>query len=149
MVSAATNFVSAPSTMTRLILVLAFLILGVTMARFWEPFTVTPKRETPVGTATLYFFYTNWCGYSKKAMPEWEKLEAKLKESPVFGTTRVKAVRINADADRATTTLYGVEGYPTIKLETSSLLTDFNGKRTVDGLLTFLRETLGHERQSL
>lgn len=135
--------------MTRLILLLAFLLLAVTVARFWEPFTVAPKRETPVGTATIYFFYTNWCGYSQKAMPEWEKLEAKLQESPVFGTTRVKAVRIDADRDRATASLYGVEGYPTIKLETSSILSDFSGKRTVDGLLTFLRETLGHERKSL
>ena len=117
--------------------------------RFWEPFTVAPKRDVPVGSATLYFFYTNWCGYSKKAMPEWEKLEAKLKESPVFGTTRVKAVRVDADQDRATTSLYGVEGYPTIKLETSSILTDYSGKRTSGEILSFLRDTLGQERKSL
>ena len=117
--------------------------------RFWEPFTVAPKRDVPVGSATLYFFYTNWCGYSKKAMPEWEKLEAKLKESPVFGPTRVKAVRVDADQDRATTSLYGVEGYPTIKLETSSILTDYSGKRTSGEILAFLRDTLGQERKSL
>jgi len=117
--------------------------------RFWEPFTVAPKRDVPVGSATLYFFYTDWCGYSKKAMPEWETLEAKLKESPVFGTTRVKAVRVDADQDRATTSLYGVEGYPTIKLETSSILTDYSGKRTSGEILAFLRDTLGQERKSL
>ena len=102
-----------------------------------------------MGSATLYFFYTDWCGYSKKAMPEWEKLEAKLKESPVFGTTRVKAVRVDADQDRATTSLYGVEGYPTIKLETSSILTDYSGKRTSGEILAFLRDTLGQERKGL
>ena len=117
--------------------------------RFWEPFTVGPKRDVPVGTATLYFFYTNWCGHSKKAMPEWETLEARLKESPVFGTTRVKAVRVDAEEDRALTTLYEVEGYPTIKLETSSLLTDYSGKRTSGDILEFLRDTLGQERKSL
>ena len=117
--------------------------------RFWEPFTVAPKRDVPVGSATLYFFYTDWCGYSKKAMPEWETLEAKLRESPVFGTTRVKAVRVDADQDRATTSLYGVEGYPTIKLETSSILTDYSGKRTSGEILAFLRDTLGQERKGL
>jgi thiol-disulfide isomerase/thioredoxin len=117
--------------------------------RFWEPFTVSPKRDVPVGTATLYFFYTNWCGHSKKAMPEWEKLEAKLKESPVFGTTKVKAVRVDAETDRALATLYEVEGYPTIKLETSSLLTDYSGKRTAGDILAFLRDTLGQERKRL
>jgi thiol-disulfide isomerase/thioredoxin len=135
--------------MTTLLLVLSFAILAVLVYRLWEPFTVTPKREVPVGSATLYFFYTDWCGFSKKAMPEWEALEAALKESPVFGRTRVTATRVNGDTDRATTTLYDVEGFPTIKLETSSALLDYSGKRTAQDILAFLRETLGQERASL
>jgi thiol-disulfide isomerase/thioredoxin len=135
--------------MTPLVLMLSLAIVVLLAYRFWEPFTVSPKRDVPVGTATLYFFYTNWCGHSKKAMPEWEALEAKLKESPVFGTTKVKAVRVDAETDRALATLYEVEGYPTIKLETSSLLTDYSGKRTAGDILAFLRDTLGQERKSL
>lgn len=135
--------------MMLLILTLSLAILVLVAYRFWEPFVVTPKREVPVGSANLYFFYTDWCGFSKKAMPEWEALEAKLQETPVFGTTRVKAVRVNGDAERALTSLYQVEGFPTIKLETSSSLTDYSGKRTVADLLAFLRETLGQERKSL
>lgn len=135
--------------MTLLLLLLSLAILVVVAYRFWEPFVVAPKRDVPVGTASLYFFYTDWCGFSKKAMPEWEALEAKLQESPVFGTTRVKAVRVNGDSDRALTTLYQVEGFPTIKLETSSLLTDYSGKRTAGDILAFLRETLGQERKGL
>ena len=134
--------------MTTLVLVLSLAILLVLLYRFWEPFVVTPKREVPVGTATLYFFYTDWCGFSKKAMPEWEALEAKLEETPLFGTTRVKAVRVNGETDRALTTLYQIEGYPTIKLETSSLLTDYSGKRTSGDILAFLRDTLGQDRAS-
>jgi thiol-disulfide isomerase/thioredoxin len=135
--------------MTTLLLVLAFAILVVLAYRFWEPFVVSPKREVPVGSANLYFFYTDWCGFSKKAMPVWEELETKLSQSPVFGTTRVKAVRVNAETDKKTATLYEIEGYPTIKLETSSSLTDYTGKRTVPAILDFLRETLGNESQSL
>ncbi len=135
--------------MTILVLVLSLAIVLLTVYRFWEPFTVPPKRDVPVGTATLYFFYTDWCGFSKKAMPEWEALEARLKESPVFGTTRVTPVRVNGDSDRALTTLYQVDGYPTIKLETSSILTDYSGKRTAGDILAFLRDTLGQERKGL
>lgn len=134
--------------MTTLLLVLSFAILVILVYRFWEPFVVTPKREVPVGSANLYFFYTDWCGFSKKAMPVWDELEARLKDTPIFGSTQVTPVRVNAETDRATATLYGIEGYPTIKLETSSALSDFTGKRTVDGLLEFLRETLGQERKS-
>lgn len=135
--------------MTTLILVLSLAILIVLAYRFWEPFVNTPKKQIPVGSANLYFFYTDWCGFSQKAMPAWEELEAKLRETPVFGTTRVTPVRVNGDKDRVTTALYGVEGFPTIKLETSSILADFSGKRTADALLEFLRETLGQERKGL
>lgn len=128
--------------MTTLILVLSLAIVLILAYRFWEPFVVAPKREVPVGSANLYFFYTDWCGFSKKAMPEWEALEESLKASPIIGATRVTPVRVNGDRDRALTTLYQIEGYPTIKLETSSGLTDYTGKRTAGDILAFLQETL-------
>jgi thiol-disulfide isomerase/thioredoxin len=135
--------------MNNLILFLALVVLLVLVYRFWEPFVNTPKRDVPVGSANIYFFYTDWCGFSQKAMPEWERLEQALEKTPVFGTTRVKAVRVNAETDRTTPLLYEVEGYPTIKLETSSMLHDYEGKRTAEDLLQFLRKTLGKERESL
>jgi thiol-disulfide isomerase/thioredoxin len=135
--------------MTPLILLLCLAILVILAYRIWEPFVSSPKQSVPVGRANLYFFYTDWCGFSKKAMPEWEKLEAALQTTPYFGSTKVTAVRVDADADRKTAMLYEVEGYPTIKLETSSILRDYDGKRTTSALLQFLRETLGKERASL
>lgn len=135
--------------MNNLILVLALAVLVLLAYRLWEPFVNMPKREIPVGKARIYFFYTDWCGFSQKAMPEWEKLEKALKETPIFGNTEVKAVRVDAEEDRATSMLYEVHGFPTIKLETSSILRDYEGKRTADALLQFLRETLGKERKSL
>jgi thiol-disulfide isomerase/thioredoxin len=137
--------------MNALLLVLALGILVILMYRVWEPFVNIPKQEVPVGTANLYFFYTDWCGFSQKAMPEWEALEEALQTTPVFGTTKVTAVRVNAeeDAGRKTSQLYEVNGFPSIKLETSSILRDYEGKRTASALLQFLRETLGKERTSL
>jgi thiol-disulfide isomerase/thioredoxin len=135
--------------MNTLILFLALAILVILVYRFWEPFVDMPKQQIPVGSANLYFFYTDWCGFSQKAMPEWEKLENRLKETPIFGTTKVTPIRVNADEDRKTALLYEVDAYPTIKLETSSILTDFAANRTADGLFKFLRETLGKEQKSL
>lgn len=135
--------------MNNLILVLSLAILVVLAYRFWEPFVNVPKREVPVGKARIYFFYTDWCGFSQKAMPEWEKLEKALKETPYFGHTEVTAIRVNCEDDRPTCLLYEVHGYPTIKLETSSILRDYEGKRTSGALLEFLRETLGKESKSL
>jgi thiol-disulfide isomerase/thioredoxin len=125
-------------------------ILVLLIYRVYEPFvTIPPRQDVPVGHANLYFFYTDWCGFSQKVMPEWERLEEALAKTPVFGSTRVKAIRVNAETDRKTATLYEVEGYPNIKLETSSLLTDYEGKRTAAALLEFLRSSLGKERARL
>jgi len=132
--------------MRNIILLLALAIIVFLLFTMWKG---KPKQEVPKGEANLYFFYTDWCGWSKKAMPEWEKLEAKLRETPVFGTTTVKPVRVNADKDRATTELYDVEAYPTIKLESSSRLYEYSGIPTTEGLLKFLRESFGQERKSL
>ena len=135
--------------MNNLILLLSLVILVVLAYRFWEPFVNTPKRDVPVGKARIYFFYTDWCGFSQKAMPEWEKLEKALRDTHYFGHTEVTAVSVDCEKDRASCMLYEVSGYPTIKLETSSLLRDYEGKRTSEGLLQFLRETLGKESKSL
>ncbi len=135
--------------MNNLILFLALVILVVLAYRVWEPFVASPKRDVPVGSANLYFFYTDWCGFSQKAMPEWEKLEEALSKSAVFGTTSVKPVRVNAEEERKTALLYEVHGYPTIMLETSSILRVYEGKRSSEALLQFLRETLGKERTGL
>lgn len=114
--------------------------------RFWK---TQPKREIKGNAARLYFFYTTWCGHSKKAMPEWEKIEADLKTSPVFGKTTVEAVSVDAEKDPKTASLYEVAGYPTLKLETSSGIYDFDQAVTRDNVMEFLRRTLGKEPHRL
>jgi thiol-disulfide isomerase/thioredoxin len=135
--------------MNNIILFLALAILVVLAYKFWKPYVRAPKREVATGKANLYFFYTDWCGFSQKAMPEWENLEERLKETPYFGTTEVRAVRVNAEEDRKTALLYEVNAYPTILLESSEGITNYSGKRTAEGLLQFLRESFGKESKSL
>jgi len=125
----------------------AVLILLFAIAyRFWK---TQPKRAVKTDTARLYFFYTTWCGYSKKAMPEWEKIKADLNTSAVFGKTTVEAVDVDADKDPKTASLYEVAGYPTIKLETSSGVYDFDQSISRDKVMDFLRNTLGKEPHRL
>jgi thiol-disulfide isomerase/thioredoxin len=111
--------------------------------RFW--WTSEPKQVVAPNTAKLYFFYTTWCGHSKKAMPEWDKVKAALGSKSTFGTTVVEAVAVDAEKDPKLASLYEVNGYPTIKLETSSRVIDFDRHVTADNVLDFLRKTLGEE----
>ena len=135
--------------MNNIILFLALVILVVLVYKFWKPFIKAPKREVPTGKANLYFFYTDWCGFSQKAMPEWESLESIVGESPYFGTTEVRTIRVNAEEDRKTALLYEVHAYPAIMVETRDGITEYSGKRTADALLQFLRSSFGKESKSL
>jgi thiol-disulfide isomerase/thioredoxin len=135
--------------MNTLLVVLTLVLLGLLVYRFWKPFVQPPKREVKPNEANLYFFYTNWCGFSQKAMPEWTKLEEKLKSGSHFGKTHVNAVAVDCEADRAMCTLYDIQGYPTVILETKSGLKDFTQRMTYSNLLAFLRDSLGEERENL
>lgn len=136
--------------MNLFLIALALVALALLVQRVWEPFVTTPpKREVKPNEARLTFFYTNWCGFSKKAMPEWEKLEKKLQETNTFGKTHVTAVRVDCEQDATTCNLYDIQGYPTAKLETQDGLTEFKGAMKYEKLLQFLRESLGKELSSL
>lgn len=124
--------------------VLALFVLAYLVWRIWKPI-VKPKREVPTGKANLYFFHTDWCGFCKKAAPEWSKLEESLGKTATFGTTAVSPVSVNAETDRKTADLYEVEAYPTVKLEMATGLYDYTGAVTYEGLLQFLRASLGKE----
>lgn len=134
--------------MNYLIITLAILVIAVLVYKLWKP-VVAPKRPVPSGEARVYFFFTNWCGFSKKAMPEWEAVEEQLKKTPYFGTTHVVPVRVDCEDDVKTCTLYGVDAYPTFKIETKTALDDYTGKHTSKSILAHLRNTFGKERESL
>lgn len=128
--------------MNTIVIVLLFAILGLLVYKFWKPMIPKPKREVPKDRAKLYFFYTEWCGFSQKAMPEWKKLA----DNTTYGNTNVELVQVNCEEDKSTCTLYEVNAYPTIKLETSTGLYDYTGPARHDNLVAFLRSTLGLEK---
>ena len=134
--------------MNYLVLTLAFLVIVVLVYKLWKP-VLTPKQKVPAGEARFYFFYTNWCGFSQKAMPVWEEVEKALAKTPYFGRTKVIPVKIDCEKDVKTCTLYEVDAYPVMKLETKDGLYDYVGTRSVDALLSFLRSSLGKESESL
>ncbi len=135
--------------MMMLVTVLAFVALAILVWKLWKPVVQPPKKEVPPNEARLTMFYTEWCGFSQKAMPEWAKLEKKLGGDGYFGKTHLNMVKVDADKDQKTATLYGINAYPSVVLETEEGIFEFNKRVTADNLLTFLRSHLGHESESL
>ena len=136
--------------MNVLVVTLAIAVLALLVFKLWKPYVMPPpKRKVPQNEARLYFFYTEWCGFSQKAQPEWKALTEKLNDKPYFGKTLVTAVAVDAEKDRATAELYGGDAYPTLKLETQEGIVDFKKAVKTEKLLQFLRESLGEESASL
>ena len=135
--------------MNRIVLALAFVALVILVWKLWKPVVAPPKQEVPPNEARLYMFYTEWCGFSQKAQPEWNKLEKKLGNTGYFGKTHVTPIKVDAEKDKKLATLYEIAGYPTVILETSTGRYDFDKRVTYDNLMAFLRSRLGKERESL
>jgi thiol-disulfide isomerase/thioredoxin len=135
--------------MNAFLVVLSLVALGILVYRFWKPVVAPPKREVKPNEANLYFFYTNWCGFSKKAMPEWAKLESSLGSDAYFGKTHVTLHQVDCEKDKARCTLYGVNAYPTVALETKEGIVDFDKRPTAESLRGFLVQQLGKEREGL
>jgi thiol-disulfide isomerase/thioredoxin len=131
--------------MNTILLVLAFVAVCILVYKLWKPFLKPPVKELPPNEANLYFFYTDWCGHSQKAMPEWEKIEETFKVNSHYGKTRVKAIRVDCEKDKKTAMLYGINAYPTVILETKDGIIDYNKKVDEPTLKTFLRQSLGKE----
>lgn len=137
--------------MMTLALVLALVAISLLVWKLWKPVTQSaPKEPVPANEARLTMFYTEWCGWSKKAMPEWAALQAHLDTSGgYFGSTHVTLRKVDAEKDTKLATLYGINAYPTVILETKDSSYDFKKRVTKDNLLKMLRDTLGQERESL
>ena len=135
--------------MSVIVLTLAFAILAVLIYQFWKPYRQAAKQKVPKDTAYIHLFYTDWCGHSKAAQPHWKELEETLAKTPYFGSTKVISKKVDCEEDRETCDLYGIDGYPTVKLEAMDGIREFSKKVTHENLLTFLRHEFGKERESL
>lgn len=91
--------------------------------------------------AELYYFYTNWCPYCKKAKPEWEQLKNEYENKPINGTI-VYFREIDCEKDEETPNQFNVEGYPTIKLVANGKVIEYDAKPNYETLVEFLHTSL-------
>jgi thiol-disulfide isomerase/thioredoxin len=91
----------------------------------------------------LYIFYADWCGYCKKAKPDFEKIAEHLRSNQVSGK-KIEARMVNGDNEADLTKEFDVKGYPTVILVKDNRRYTYEGSRTEKEIMTYL-ETMMRE----
>lgn len=90
----------------------------------------------------LHMIYTTWCGHSKRALPDFEKLMGEY-DGQMMNGYKLNIKKHDADQDKSVAKKYGVRGYPSYVMEKVA-----NGQvgspqpvneRSYDGLLNILK----------
>lgn len=94
-------------------------------------------------TLTCTMFFTEWCGYCKKAKPEWERLSSELHGQNINGH-QIVFRKIDCDKEPDLAKKYGIEGYPTFKFEVENRVVSYDGGNTYDEFKAFINKLIGN-----
>lgn len=100
---------------------------------------------SPPASNELVFivFYTEWCHFSKTTVPEFDEAAKQIREEfPEMG--RVVLAKVNCEVEEALAHRFRISYYPTFKIvcKARTLTTPYNGKRTAEAFVEFIREEM-------
>ena len=93
----------------------------------------------------IYFFYTDWCPYCKKAKPEWNEFKKEVNESVFYSNSyNIVFEEIDCDKNTSLANKYKIDSYPTIKLVYQNKIYDYDAKPNSDNLMAFLEGSINN-----
>ena len=113
------------------------IIVCIVFFGLWTQGVLTPKKTTGDKTIDLYYFYTAWCPYCKKALQEWNKFKSEWNQKTYEGYT-IHFHEVDCDIQEALADKYQVTQYPTVKMIKDDVVIHFDAKPTVHSLTAFL-----------
>ena len=89
----------------------------------------------------IIMIYAPWCGWSKKALPDFDKL-IKDYNGKIINGTKVNVIKYDSEVDKDMVKKYEVEGYPTHILEivTTTTTKEIINERDYNGLVSVIKK---------
>ena len=130
----------------------AFYVYNTYIAPRINPDFVPNREFTADGdnadVATLYFFGVDWCPYSKKAKPHWEKVKSKF-DGKTENNVTINFVEIdgekqekeleNFENEYLTPNQKKIDGYPSIWMVKGSDVIEYDAKPNTKSLTEYIK----------
>eukprot|EP00992_Anisonema_acinus_P000328 TRINITY_DN10118_c0_g1_i2.p1 TRINITY_DN10118_c0_g1~~TRINITY_DN10118_c0_g1_i2.p1 ORF type:complete len:393 (+),score=110.99 TRINITY_DN10118_c0_g1_i2:60-1238(+) len=85
----------------------------------------------------LVKFVAPWCGHCKSLAPQYATAAGTLKDKPVVLAT------VDATIEKDLASKFSVQGYPTLKVFTSGVVSDYGGGRQADDIVSYMKKQMG------
>lgn len=91
----------------------------------------------------IYFFYTTWCPYCKKARPEWDEFVKNIEKDKLINNNYdINFIEVDAEKDTSLANQFKIDSYPTIKLERNGQIYNYDAKPNTEHLMEFFKGSL-------
>ena len=133
--------------MAALLTGLAFFIYNYYVAPRLNPTFVENKELMKKGSdddgneADIYYFFTEWCPYCKKARPIWDNLKEQY-NNKLFNGKTLNFKEVDCEKNEKLADQFNIEGYPTIKLVKGNQVVDYDAKPDAESLKEFLQTSV-------
>ena len=108
---------------------------------FVENKELTSVDSGDITSVDVYYFFTNWCPYCKKARPIWDNLKEEYNNKTLNGKI-LTFKEVDCEKDEALADQFNIEGYPTIKLIKGNQVVDYDAKPDEKSLREFLNTSV-------
>jgi thiol-disulfide isomerase/thioredoxin len=94
----------------------------------------------------IRLFYTDWCPYSAKALPEWNKFKDRY-NGEIYNEKKIQIVQLDCSNENDSNVKKiidenNIDSYPTVKMYKNDEIIDFDAKISYDNLEQFIETML-------
>lgn len=91
----------------------------------------------------IYYFYTKWCPYCKKAQSEWNEFQKNIEANNIYTSNyNINFYQVDADKEVDLAKKYKITAYPTIKLVKNGETFNYDAKPNSQNLMEFFKGSL-------